>query len=365
MSDNTALTTAEAGIHAVVPVVARARPRLRRLHIGDLPKPVLCVPLVVQWMWLSLLHRSLTLPSACDPCIETGGLAGESKAECLGQIGAPFAGSVAGWAPVRPGEPAEAVRLAAGLDYPLIVKPDIGWCGFGVRRVVDPAGLAAYQAVFPAGATFLLQRYVPGPGEAGLFYVRVPGEDAGRVTGITLRHPPHVEADGVRTIAELLALGRPAGAPGPGLPDAELALVPPAGRIVPLSAVASVRVGGRYRDATARLTPALEARVDAIARSMPEFHAGRFDVRFASQAGLLRGEFTIIEVNGAGSEAIHLWDDDLPFVAAFLGVFAKQSLLFRIGAMMRSRGHRPVGPVALARAWLKQQRLIAQYPASN
>uniref|UniRef100_UPI003B5AEA30 hypothetical protein n=1 Tax=Novacetimonas labruscae TaxID=3229898 RepID=UPI003B5AEA30 len=44
-----------------------------------LPKPVLCIPLVLQWLWLGLRYRSLTLPSVVNPAIETGGLAGESK----------------------------------------------------------------------------------------------------------------------------------------------------------------------------------------------------------------------------------------------------------------------------------------------
>jgi hypothetical protein len=98
---------------------------------------------------------------------------------------------------------------------------------------------------------------------------------------------------------------------------------------------------------------------------MPSFHLGRFDVRFTDMPALQRGEFAIIEVNGAGSEAIHLWDPALPLLAAFRGVFAKQKMLFELGARMRARGYAPVGPVALARAWLKQQRLIARYPTSN
>ena len=49
----------------------------------------------------------------------------------------------------------------------------------------------------------------------------------------------------------------------------------------------------------------LDARFDAIAQSMDEFHYGRFDIRFESTAALRRGEgFAIVEVNGIGGEAI-------------------------------------------------------------
>ncbi len=337
--------------------------RHRGLRIADLPKPVLCIPLVAQWLWLALRHRSLTLPSALNPQIETGGLAGETKSSCLAQIGPGFADWIAPWRRVGPGEDAAAIVRAAGIDYPLVAKPDIGWCGFGVRRIGGAADLAAYVAAFPREAAFLLQRFVPG-GEAGLFYLRVPGSAAGQVVGITLRHPPVVYGDGVRSVAALRADGRAPGVSA-GLSAEMLARVAAPGEAVPLGTVASLRVGGRYEDATPRLTTALQERVDAIARSMPDFHAGRFDVRFATLPDLLAGRFRIIEVNGAGSEAIHLWDERLPILTAFAGVFAKQATLFRLGAMMRARGHRPVGVLALAHAWLRQQRLIARYPPSN
>ena len=346
------------------PADVTARPRRRWPQIGDMPKPIMCVPLVAQWFWLAARYASLTLPSTLDPCIETGGLAGESKAACLAQIGAAYENSVAPWALVPAGADPVAVRRQAGLGYPLVAKPDIGWCGFGVRRVADDAGLAAYAAGFPRGAAFLVQRLAPGPGEAGLFYVRAPGAQRGHVTAITRRTPPHVAADGVLRVEELLRQAGVAPA-GLGLSEAELARVPEAEEQVTLATVASIRVGSRYTDATPALTPALDDRVDAIARSMPDFHVGRFDVRFGGLADLRAGDVTIIEVNGAGSEAIQFWDPSLSMWEAYAGVFEKQAMLFRHGAAMRARGYRPVGVWRLARAWVRQQRLIAVYPASN
>ncbi|GAC1346478.1 MAG: hypothetical protein NVSMB18_28830 [Acetobacteraceae bacterium] len=350
-------------------VPLRAKPRARPpLRLERLSKPLLCVPLVLQWVWLAARYRSLTLPSALNPSIETGGLAGESKAACLAQIGDGFRAWVAPWRLVRPGENPRAVRSAAGLAYPLIAKPDIGWCGYAVRRIDNDAALADYAAAFPAKAAFVLQRHVEAPLEAGLFYVRTPGDAAGRLLSATVRHTPAVVGDGGRDVAGLIAadqrLRRHAASYAAALGE-RLHTVPLRGQRVVLTTIASLRVGARYEDTSAQITPALSARVDAIARSMPEFHVGRFDVRFASMAALGRGEFQIIEVNGAGSEAINFWDPSLSILDAFRGVFAKQRLLFRLGDRMRRAGHKPVGAVALSRAWLRQRRLIAAYPASN
>ncbi len=339
------------------------------LRIEHLPKALLCVPLVLHWMLLAARYRSLTLPSCLNPRIEMGGLAGESKSACLAQIGSAFAPWVAPWRRVVAGEDAAAARMAAGLDYPIIAKPDIGWCGYGVRRVDDDAALARYAAAVPPGGAYILQRLVAAPNEAGLLYIRTPGARHGRVAALTLRHTPGVMGDGERSVATLVDADprcRPHAADyAAALGEEAFQRILPQGERVALTTIASLRMGARYQDASARITPALTARIDAIARSMGDFHYGRFDVRFPSLAALLEGEFSIIEVNGAGSEAIQFWDPALPLAAAFRGVFAKQSELFALGHAMRRTGHRPAGPVALSRAWLRQQRLLRRYPASN
>ena len=347
--------------------LARPHPSITRFPIEHLPKSLLCIPLVAQWLWLALRHRSLTLPSTINPAIETGGLAGESKSAVLAQITPDFAPAVAPWHMVHPGGDPVALREAANLAYPLIAKPDIGWSGYGVQLIEDDAALQAYAAAFPPEARFIIQHLVQAPNEAGLFYVRPPGAPHGRLLGLTLRHTPHVTGDGTSTIAALIA-ANPRTRRNTHIyaqTSASLARIPAEGERVTLTTIASLRVGARYQDATSHITPALDARIDAIARSMPHFHLGRFDVRFTTMSALRHGEFQIIEVNGAGSEAIHLWDPALPLRTAFAGIFAKQRLLFQLGAQMRARGTSPVGPMALARAWLHQQRLIARYPASN
>ena len=214
---------------------ALARPWL---PIERLPKPLLCVPLVLQWMMLALRHRSLTLPSAINPAIETGGLAGESKSAVLGQIGPALGSYVAAWTVVVPGADPAAVRHAAGFAYPIIAKPDVGWCGYGVCRIADDAALRAYAAAFPADGTIILQRLVTAPNEAGLFYVREPGAARGALMGIAVRHTPHVTGDGAHSVRDLIGNSprtRRRGTYYAGLMDpATLARIPGAGERVAL-----------------------------------------------------------------------------------------------------------------------------------
>ncbi len=337
--------------------------------IEKLPKFWLCVPLVIQWLLLALRYRSLTLPSVINSGIETGGLAGESKRACLDLIGADHQSWVAPTASVLPGQSIAAIRAQARLSYPLIAKPDIGWCGYGVRRIDDDEALAAYAAGFPATAGYLLQEFVPGPHEAGIYYVRRHNEARGRIIAMTFRHQPQIHGDGHASVAALMRqdprLAHRLDAVRATIGPERLASIPAKGEVVILSTVASLRVGGRYEDATTQISPALSARIDAISRSMGDFRFGRFDVRFSTVDQLQAAMFQIIEVNGVGSEAIHCWDPALTLVQAYRGVFAKQSLMFAVADAFRKAGRRPIGPSALARAWWRQIVLTRDYPQSN
>ena len=182
--------------------VACGSPR-RSLRIEQLPKPMLCIPLVLHWLYLAARYRSLTLPSCMNPRIETGGLVGESKSACLSQIDNAFAPWIAPWCRITFDEDASRARVTAELSYPLIAKPDIGWCGYGVRRVDSDAALASYAESSPFGGAFILQRLIAAPNEAGLLYIRQPGARSGKVTMITLRHTPFIIGDGTCTIAIL------------------------------------------------------------------------------------------------------------------------------------------------------------------
>jgi hypothetical protein len=338
-----------------------------------LPKWLNLVPMVAQWLWLSLRHGSVTLPSSANPGITAGGLVGEGKLEYFAAMGALARAATApaiGVCNTRGLQAAEVLdRLQdAGLAFPLVAKPDLGWCGFGVRRLDDADALDAYLHAFPRDETVVLQRYLPGNGEAGLFYLRHPDAERGTLFGVLLRDAPAVLGNGRDTLATLVdADARLRRATHNARHDCRFdgARVPARGERVALSTVASTRVGGHYRDGTALATEALLESVEAIARDMGCFLAGRFDVRYADEAALQRGEFTILEVNGAGSEAVHAWDPKYRIREVYRIVFAKQRALFAIAAANRRRGHRPIGVPALARLFFRQRRLIARYPASN
>jgi hypothetical protein len=351
-----------------------------------IPPALFYAPLVLSWIGLGLRHRSLTLPSAANPHIPTGGMWGESKSAYFFDVSAQERQWIADFIVVRCGTAprtlAGEVDLAlrrmtvSGIDFPIVAKPDIGWHGYGVRRIDDPQALMNYLACFPAGETVILQRYVAHAGEAAILYARIPGETSGRILSMTFRYYPHVVGDGRSTLRDLIGrdaraqwksrlhLGNDPTHCGPD--ERELARIPGWGEIVRIALIGNQRAGGLYRDARRHISPALVDRIDAISRSMPDFHYGRFDVRFETAEALARGEgFFIVEINGIGGEAIDAWDPVLPISETYRRLVAQQRLLFRIGACNRRRGFKPTRTSAFVGALMRQTRLISRYPRSG
>jgi hypothetical protein len=337
-------------------------------------------PVMAYAAWLMLRHRGVLLPTVANPSFPGGGFYGESKAEILAlamqhvpEWVAPFVRIER--ADVPPGntaverDAALAALAAAGIALPVVAKPDLGCRGAGVKLVRTPADLQAYIDGFPSGASFLLQRLVPFEGEAGIFYCRRPGQRQGRIVSITLKYFPYVTGDGQRTLRELILAD-----PRAGLLShlylrrhaERLDTVPAADESIRLAFAGSHSRGAIFRNGTHLVTPQMQTRFDAIAQRLPEFHFGRFDVRFECFADVQAGRgFTIVEVNGAGAESTHIWDRRTGLLQAWRDLMRQYRWLFEIGAANRARGFAPMRWADFVRDYRREKRLTPQYPATD
>lgn len=357
--------------HAGMPPLEPARP-LSPFEFW--PAWLFYLPVWLRIVGLALRYRALRHPLAANPSLPASGLVGESKASVLDLIGGEARSFVAPYVLfTRSSRPAADDAQAAialvhqyRLSLPLVAKPDLGCRGAGVRPLRHWADLETYLAAFPVGERLLLQTLVDVEGEAGVFYVRLPGEASGRIFSLTLKYFPYVVGDGRSTIRELILADPRAGRlPHLYLPRqaGRLDEVLPHGVPLRLAFAGSHSRGAIFRDGRHLVTEAMRARFDAIAQAIPEFWFGRFDVRFADIEALRRGEdFSIVEVNGAGAEATHIWDARLRLRDAYAALFRQFGLLWEIGARNRARGFGPETYVDFFRRWRREKRLTRDYP---
>ncbi len=341
------------------------------------PAWLMYLPVAAQWLLLSLRYRSLTLPLIANPAIPLSGMVGVSKTEVFRRAGKVASAWILPWVEYRisnrplPCQLSEVAELlvGAGLELPVVGKPSVGCRGAGVRLLHTEQDLQGYLGSYPEAATVHFQKLAPWEAEAGVFYVRHPRSRTGKITSLTFKYLPYVVGDGTSTLAELLARDPRAGRLQHlyrGRHESHWDKVIRQGQPYRLVFSASHCRGAVFRDGRHYVTDQLSKTLDRIFDDIPGFHYGRLDIKFQDLQSLRMGRnFAIIEINGASSEAIHIWDRNTGLKEAVTTLLTQYRTLFRLGHANRCLGHRPPGLRALWNAWRHESRLVNQYPAND
>jgi membrane protein DedA with SNARE-associated domain len=299
---------------------------------------------VTAWIGLlSLRYRSIATITAANPGIPDGGTVGESKFQILSQLPADTIIPSTLIEPGPPGARQASLRRAvavSGWAFPLVLKPDVGQRGVGMKIVRNADEAAEYLRV--QRGPVLAQPYHPGPFEIGIFYYRYPGHTRGRIFSMTDKHFPLVTGDGMSTLADLIRRH-----PRYRLQAhtffvrhcESLDHVLPEGGRFQLAHAGNHAQGTLFRDGMHLWTEALERRIDEIAQSAPGFFVGRFDIRYADVHALRRGQdLAIVELNGATAESTDIYDPAGSLWHAYRRLCEQWSIVFAIGSANRTRG---------------------------
>jgi len=220
----------------------------------------------------------------------------------------------------------------ANFSYPIIGKPDIGGKGKGVKKLYSSAGVLVYAQ--QSKVDFLLQQFIPYDNEVGIFYYRFPKQEKGCISGIVSKEFLTVTGDGKSTIEQLLnrdkrfilqlpvlkeAYGKTL---GNMLPNNEKFLMVPYGNHAR---------GAKFIDVSNLVDETLTDTIDKICRQIPHFYFGRMDVRYNTWEELKEGKnFSLIEVNGAGSEPTHMYDPAHSIFFAWKEIIRHWNILSKI-----------------------------------
>jgi hypothetical protein len=232
--------------------------------------------------------------------------------------------------------------MRQGWSFPVVLKPDVGQRGVGVRLVRNLAEAAEY--LHTQCGRVIVQPYHDGPFEAGVFYYRMPDWTRGRILSITDKQFPFIVGDGRSTIERLIwqhPRYRIQASIFLRRHSSVLATVLPAGERFQLAMAGNHAQGTMFRDGRRLLTPELERRIDDIARRVPGFFVGRFDIKYRDEAAFMAGhDLSIVELNGATAESTNIYDPDTSLIEAYRQLFQQWSIVFAIGAANRAAGVR-------------------------
>jgi len=241
---------------------------------------------------------------------------------------------------IKAGDSKTARIEAARIGYPLIAKPDIGERGRLVEKISDLKSLEKYVQKCPIN--FLLQELVAFQTELGVFYIRLPHDNKGRVTSIVQKKYLSVVGDGRSTVEQLLQLN----------PRAQLQVnfkhdrlatilktIPKEAQEVIIEPIGNHSRGTIFLDKTDEIDEKLVSAIDELAHLIPEFYFGRFDILCKSLNDLRQLEnFKIVELNGAGSEPGHIYDPAFSLLEGYKVVLQHFRLLYSVSKQNKQRG---------------------------
>lgn len=355
-------------------IYGRVRVALARLIRWEFwPAWLFYTPVVLICGWLGIRFRGLSLPTIANLNQKNGGIVGESKFEILRQLTAASPEATAdaylidrGPAAVRAERIAEICRDYQ-LSLPFVLKPDAGQRGAGFRKITSLEEACEYVA--RVSSPVMLQRYIPGPLEAGIFYYRFPHETQGHIFGITRKRFPFVVGDGHSSLKELIerdARARIVSHAYFARFRGQVERIPRAGEKVRLVEAGNHCQGCIFEDGSDLYSGQLLRAIDEISQKLPGFHVGRFDIRYARDAELRNGlGFKIIELNGAASEATNIYDSRYSLRRAYAMLYKQWQVVYAIGAANRAAGASPVTPWTLWWDWRTFSRQACEYPVAD
>lgn len=207
----------------------------------------------------------------------------------------------------------QIINFANQHGYPVVLKPDSGFTGKGIFKIKQATEIKRARAALEVD--YLVQVFVPGEIEFGLFYVRHQGKI--KIPSINQKFFPTVTGDGRSDLGMLAQKDqRYSELWQTFLQHHDLTEVLPAGEKKVLSFLGSNTLGAKFTDVTALQTPQIESRLRELFADNPGYNFGRLDVKADSVIDFQAGTFVIIEANGIMSQPTNMLDPSSSFWSA-------------------------------------------------
>ena len=300
-------------------------------------------PIYIVWLLICLRARSFFFFNASNPTIRNGGFLMESKKEIYDLM------------PDHYYPPTLFFHHSTGtsviieeikktnLRFPLIGKPDIGMKGMMVKKLETENDLIEYAT--NSKVDFLIQQFIPYENEVGIFYYRLPGEQNGHISGIVRKEFLAVTGDGRSTVKELLQQNKRYILQLPILEKTDkekMGIVLKHGEDLILVPYGNHVRGAKFVDDTELADETLTITIDEVCKQIKGFYYGRMDVRYNTWEELKQGKnFSIIELNGAGSEPTHIYDPKHSVFFAWKEIIRHWIILYKISRLNHKNFNKP------------------------
>lgn len=247
--------------------------------------------------------------------------------------------------------------ITNNINYPLIVKPEIGGQGVLFRKLDNAEELRRYHD--KVTVEYIVQALVNYPVEVCVFYYRYPGQAKGVITGMLQKILLQVTGDGINNLEQLILKNDKASKYYDHLKKAHqpyLKNVLRAGEKYILSYAANRHRGAQLINLEKDIDDRLLSLLDDISNRIDDFFYGRYDIMCKDLESLKqRKDFAILEYNGAGAGPTHIYSNDYTITRAYKELCMHWRKLYEVSKINNKKGIQ-YWPYAKGNAFYKQAR---------
>ena len=303
---------------------------------------VITASVIFIWLWFSLRARDLFFFSNTNPLIRNGGVMGESKSQILQYL------------PDRIYPTTHLVDLAKTdlsgvldimeellLQFPIVLKPDIGERGFLVQKIDHLEDLISFLEKAPK-TEFIIQDYADFPLEISVLYHRFPDQRKGKITSLTIKKELRVTGDGTSTLEALIESYPRARFQKSRLKkifkDRWDEVVAQDEEVV-LETIGNHCLGATFYNGNHLIDSKLEAVFDQVSHESNDLYYGRFDLKCHSIESIKDGgEFAVLEYNGVKGEPAHVYNPGYSFWKALGDYYYHWHIIYNLHKSQKKRG---------------------------
>ena len=299
------------------------------------PSYLFYIPVIPYAFLLAIKSRSFGFFSAVNPAIDGSGNGLESKYNTIQLIPDSYKPKTIF---IKKGE--QLINLLPKLtlkniNYPLIIKPDIGFRGLLVQKINSESELSEYITKYNS-INLIIQEFVDYKNECGIFYHRFPNEKTGKITSITLKKYLTIIGDGKSSISELILKDERAKIYVSLISEInkdKLETIPLLNEKIVLNIIGNHSKGTQFINGNDLINKDLINFFDKLSFDIDGWYYGRVDIKYTTFEELIKGEnLKIIEINGVISEPTHIYDASSgTYLSALKSIKKHWKLIYLIG----------------------------------
>ena len=265
------------------------------------------------YFFYSARFRSFTFFCACDPAIDMGGMLDENKTDIYNLLPEAFVPlTITCYKVITSREEISKSKIT----FPLIIKPNVGFRGYLVVKVDTYEELENFLKDQDLNREWLIQEFLDFKKEYSLLFYRQPNSGQRGITSLIEKIYPTIIGNGKDTLGQLIEKYN-----NPFLDKNTLEVkfqekwnfVPSKEEKIVLDEIGNYSRGAKFYSLQDKIDHSLIEATEYFFKDVEGLDFFRMDFKADSLEEYKNGNFKILEINGAKSEPLHIYDPKYSF----------------------------------------------------